>query len=124
MSIHPNLLSFIRDHVRSVWALELLLLLRAHADRAWTAEALVGELRASTAIVAAALEQFERGGLILAEDGGGYRYAPASDILRELCDGLEQIYRERPVAVINAIASPADRLQGLADAFKFKGDGK
>lgn len=124
LSIHPDLHSFIRDHVRSVWALELLLLLRRQPDRVWTAEALLGELRASTAIVAAALGQFERGGLVLADDGGAYRYAPASDILRDLCDGLEEIYRERPVAVINAIASPAERLQGLADAFKFKGDGK
>jgi hypothetical protein len=31
------------------------------------------------------------------------------------------MYRERPVTVINLISAPPDKLQELADAFKFRG---
>ena len=35
---------------------------------------------------------------------------------------LEAAYRQRPVSVINLIAAPPDPVQGLADAFKFRGE--
>jgi hypothetical protein len=44
--------------------------------------------------------------------------------LGRLCEALERAYRERPVAVINAIASPRDRMQSFADAFRLKDDPK
>ena len=47
--------------------------------------------------------------------------APA---LAKLCDELEETYRVRPVTVIRWIAAPAERLQSLADAFKFSGKSK
>jgi DNA-binding IclR family transcriptional regulator len=109
----------LREHVRSVWGVELLLLLRADPDRCWTPAELVRELRASTALVNDNLQRFVTSGLVVPDDGG-YRYAPASPVLEELCAQLESAYRERPVAVINMIARP-DPLQSLADAFKFRG---
>jgi hypothetical protein len=118
-----QLVSFIRESVRSVWALELLLLLRRTPDRLWTEEALVRELRASLPLVRDNLAVFETSGLVACE-AGGCRYAPASPVLAGLCDELERRYRESPVRLINAIASPKDKLQTLADAFKLKGDGK
>jgi len=118
----PDLQSFIRESVRSVWALELLLLMRRQPDRRWTATQLVGELRASTSLVTENLAGFERAGLVVGDDCDGHRFAPASPVLVKLCDELDQAYRERPVAVINAIASSKDKLQTLADAFKLKGD--
>jgi len=117
----PDLQSFIRESVRSVWALELLLLLRRQPDRRWTSDDLVKELRASTSLVSENLAGFERAGLVACEDGA-CRFAPASPVLVQLCDELDQAYRERPVAVINVIASSKDKLQTLADAFKLKGD--
>jgi hypothetical protein len=108
--------------VRSVWALELLLILKRDPARRWTREELVRELRASDALVRDNLEIFESIGLALPEDGR-YRYAPASPVLAALCDRLETVYRQKPVSVINAIAGSAkDRLQSLANAFKLRDD--
>lgn len=119
-----DLAAFVREHVRSVWALELLLVLKRDPERCWEAQALVGELRASMGLVNDNLHRFERGGLVVRDDDGCWRYAPASPILGELSDRLESAYRERPVAIVNLIAAPRDPLQSLADAFKFRGTDK
>jgi hypothetical protein len=116
--------AFVREHVRSVWALELLLAVKRDPDRRWPVEALVRELRASTSLVTDNLRDFERTGLAVRDDDGCYRYAPASPLLDELCGMLEEAYRQRPVAIINLIAKPRDALQSLADAFKFRGEGQ
>lgn len=117
----PELAAFVREHVRSVWALELLLLLRRDPGRRWTPPELVAELRASAGLVADNLERFERSGLAVRDEAGSFRYAPAAAVLDELCDRLETAYRERPVAIVNMIAAPRDPLQSLADAFKLRG---
>lgn len=124
MSVDQDLLGFIRENVRSVWALELLLLMRRSPDRAWKVEELLGELRASTGIVGDNLTRFERAGLVLGDEDGRYRFAPAAPALARLCDELDHAYRERSVAVINAIVTPPDRMQALADAFRIKRDPK
>ena len=118
----PDLAAFVREHVRSVWAVELLLVLKRDPERCWPAAALVGELRASTTLVKDNLQRFERSGLVLKDDRDCWRYAPASPVLDELAGKLEAAYRERPVSVINLIATSPDPVQGLADAFKFRGD--
>ena len=120
LTTDSDLLSFVREHVRSVWAVELLLLLRRVPERCWTPADLVRELRASTTLVNDNLRRFEQSGLV-APEADGFRYAPASPVLEALCGRLEAAYRERPVSVINMIARPADPLQSLADAFKFRG---
>ena len=52
----------------------------------------------------------------------GFAYAPASVGLDVLAGRLIAAYRERPVAVVNAIVSSRpDSLKNFADAFKFKG---
>lgn len=122
MSEQPELAAFVREHIRSVWAVELLLLLKRDPDRAWAAADLVRELRASNLLVNDNLQRFERGGLVMRDDGEVWRYAPAIPVLAGLADELEAAYRERPVTIINLIARPPDPVQGLADAFKFRGD--
>ncbi|RAK64402.1 hypothetical protein DJ019_14670 [Phenylobacterium kunshanense] len=106
--------------MRSVWAVELLLVLRRDADRAWSPEQLVAELRASINLVQDNLAAFERSGLAISGEGA-WRYAPASPVIDALAARLEAAYRERPVTIINLIARP-DPVQGLADAFKWRGD--
>ena len=118
-----DLLAFIRASVRSVWALELLLLMRRHADRRWSVEELVRELRASTMVVTDGLRDFETAGLVARGDGG-FAYAPASPVLAGLCDALAQAYAERPVTLVNAIVSRKDKMQSFADAFRLKDDPK
>lgn len=117
-----DLFGFIREQLHSVWALELLLLMRRAPERHWSQQELVSELRASPALVANNLATFERGGLVAADDEGHYQYCPASLLLAALCDQLDEAYRHRPVKVINAIVSPPDKLQTLADAFRIRGD--
>ena len=122
MSEQPELAAFVREHVRSVWAVELLLLLRRDPERGWAPADLVRELRASTLLVNDNLQRFERSGLAVREEGDQWRDAPAAPVLDELAGRLEAAYRERPITVINLIATPPDPVQGLADAFKFRGD--
>jgi hypothetical protein len=122
LSDAPDLHAFVREHLRSVWALELLLMLRRQPDRCWKPAELVAELRASGPLVGDNLAAFERSGLAVCDEAGCWRYAPAAPVLDELAARLERAYRERPVAIINLIAAPPDPIQGLADAFKWRGD--
>ncbi len=118
--ISADLLSFIRASIRSTWALELLLLMRKQAPRAAAPEELVLALRATTSLVNTCLDQLQTAGLVVREDDGRWRYAPAASTLDELTGQLEAAYAERPVTVINAImATPTDRLKSFADAFRF-----
>jgi hypothetical protein len=115
-----DFLEFLRSTVRTVWALELLILLRRTAPRAWSPEALVREMRASTLVVDESLKRLETAGL-LRRDTDGFSFAPVSPALGALADKLELRYRESPVRLINAIAAPSTtKLQTLADAFRLK----
>ena len=116
-----DLTDFLAASVPSVWALELLLFLRGHPDRAWSQDALVQELRSSRTVVQDALGAFEAAGLVRREEGGCL-YQPASPVLAELCDRLAGVYRERPVTVVNAITRPkTSSLDEFANAFRLKG---
>jgi hypothetical protein len=118
-----DLSAFVREHIRSVWALELLLLLRRDPDRCWAPADLVLELRASQMLVVDNLQRLEHAGLVVPDEAGCFRYAPVNPALAVVCDALDAAYRQRPVAIVNMIARSGS-LQSLADAFKFKGDGK
>lgn len=125
MPSEQDLVGFVREHIRSVWALELLLLLRQSPERSWTVAELVRELRGSTGLVIANLQAIQRSALATQDADGRYRFAPATAALEELCGLLASAYRERPVAIVNLIAQPRDPLQSLAEAFRFKrGDGE
>lgn len=121
MSFDHDFPDLIRTHLPSVWSLELLLVLRRGRDDGWTARELTDELRATLPIVTSALERFERSGLVAHDGQGRYRYAPASRLLEAFGATIERLYRERPVTVINLIVAPEDRIQQLADAFRFRG---
>ena len=115
----PGFLGLVRQHIHSVWSLELLLLMRSRAGEAWRAEALVRELRASTPLIAGCLAKLQESGLIANEDGA-WRFAPASPDLERFCEQLAVAYQTRPVALISMISAPS-QVQDLANAFKFKG---
>ncbi|HUZ66583.1 MAG TPA: hypothetical protein VMU56_02860 [Beijerinckiaceae bacterium] len=122
--MNQELLDFIKGSIRSVWALELLLLMRNGKEQIWTRETSAKEQRSNPNLTMELLAGFEAAGLVVRKNDG-YSYAPASPLLDELCAELERIYHERPVAVINAIVSSrTDRLQIFADAFRFRGEPK
>jgi len=121
VTVDHDVFQFVREHVRSVWALELMLRLKHDPERCWSVEDLVGDLRASHSLVADNLTAFEAAGLVVADDRGGFRYQPAAPVLAKGCDDLDAAYRTKSVTVIRWISAPTERLQSLADAFKFKG---
>lgn len=120
MSLEPDFPRMIRTYITSVWALELILLLRADASRWWRPKELSDEMRTTIQLVDTSLKHFRRLGLVATNDNGGYRFGPVSPLLRAFCEQLSDEFRERPVAVINLIAAPGDRIPQLAEAFRFK----
>ena len=124
-TLDQELADFIGASLGSVWALELLLLLRRTQPRHWTADELVAEMRASARLVAEALEGLERAGLVACDAVTGCVYAPASPVLDATCARLEAEYKSRPVAVVNAIVTaPKQTLQTFVDAFRVQGKGE
>lgn len=120
--LDDDLLTFIQGAIRSVWTLEVLLLLRRERDRTWDAPALARELRANERLVSDQLTTLEAAGLVSCDPACLYR--PASPVLDELADRLEAAWRERPGAVTKAImAAPNEKLQIFADAFRFRPGG-
>jgi hypothetical protein len=121
--LREDVLAFIRTTVKSVWSLELLLLLRRGAGRAWSADDLVREIRGSRAIVSQAVSGFIQAGLVRQEDSK-FWYGPAIPELDRLVEDLGTAYADRPTTVVNAIlTAPRDQLlQDFADAFKIKKD--
>lgn len=113
-----DLLAFIRRSIPSVWALDVLMLVQRAPTRSWSAGELVGELRASDGVILGVLDGFQRDGLVAKGEDGRFRFAPAADLLEELTVALAEAYAERPVAVINAIASTDAKLATLANAFR------
>lgn len=112
---------FARETIKSVWALELLLLLHRDAGRAWSSEELVRELRSSDAVINPCLDGLKAAGLVVAEPEGRFRYAAANPHLDAIAGELARIYAVRPMAIAKAIMrAPNEKLRIFSDAFKLK----
>ncbi len=119
--IADDVLAFIRASIRSVWSLELLVLMQSDSGTPWRTDRLVRELRASASVIAAGLAELGAAGLVADEGGGLYRFRPRTERLAELTARLVAAYSEMPMTVTNAILSaPNDKIQTFADAFLFK----
>ncbi len=117
--LEKDLTAFVGASIRSIWALEVLLLLRAR-DAPLAVEELVRALRGSRSLVEGCLTQLQAAGVTAREDDGRWRYRAASPELDQTVARLAAVYAERPFAVIDAIVStPNQRLKSFADAFRF-----
>jgi hypothetical protein len=115
--------TFLRAVIRSVWALELLLLLRKQRDRAWTVDALTRELRASDTAIRQALPNFRIAGLIQDEADETIRYTPATTQLDALVQEVASEYANRPFAILNEILAPREtNVEQFARAFRIRKD--
>ena len=76
-SSNDEILRFIASSFRSVWALELLLVLKSE-QRSWSHEELVATMRASELVVTRALAALEAAGLV-SNEGDKAQYMPVSD---------------------------------------------
>lgn len=114
-----DLASFIASSFRSVWALELLILLK-HEDRACTSDELVTLMRASPAVVDTAFQSLVAAGLA-DSDGNSATYMPVNDEVSSLVEQTEQLYRSRPDRVRRLIIASSNKgLTAFSDAFRLK----
>ncbi|WP_395623715.1 hypothetical protein [Sphingomonas daechungensis] len=121
MTVSKDLLRFIESSFRSVWALELLLVLKRD-PRAWTEAELVSSMRASELVVSNALESLVSAGLISVDPTGAV-YMPINDEVAVCVDQLEELYAARPDAVRRTIVSASGRsATAFADAFRLRKD--
>ena len=110
---------FVLTSIPSVPFLEAMLLLRSDAARAWDAAGVARRLYVGEAQSLALLHALGEAG-IASTNGGGYRYAPASEGLREAIDALAATYSVNLMGVTELIHSPIDkRALQLADAFRW-----
>jgi hypothetical protein len=127
--VPPEIARFLTAHIGSVEELELLLLLHRGRERAWTAEEAARALYANPQSIARRLAKLHRSGLVASADAPGasgasaasaaFRFAPADPELSTLVDRLDDVYRERRVAVITLLASqPLENIRAFADAFR------
>jgi hypothetical protein len=120
----PELQKFIEREIDSVAHLEALLLVRADASRAWSADEVARSLYLSPEVCTALLRELVSHGFLAATDGGEvrFRYQPASQETEPLVHDLAELYRERRVTIVTLIYSkPISRVQTFADAFRLRG---
>ncbi len=112
---------FIRQRIKSVWALEVLLHLREKSGPE-TAEALVRDLRSSPVIIEEVLASLFAGKLLAKQADGCHLFQPATPALAALVERLAEGYRDFPVAVIQVIYAQASEIEKFANAFRLRKD--
>lgn len=123
MSSEQELAKFIRSTFRSVWALELALLMAGEAERGWTRNELVAALRASDLIVARSLDELTAAGVIVVDGDDRACFRPASEQIRRLLDDVGTLYARSPDKVRRIIvAAGTGGLTAFADAFRIRKD--
>jgi hypothetical protein len=121
--VSPEIARFLTAHIDSVEELELLLLLRRGRERAWNAEEAARALYANPQSIARRLARLQRSELLALDEPAAtppvFRYAPTDRDVCALVGRLDEVYRERRVAVITFLASqPLENIRAFADAFR------
>lgn len=110
----------IAEHIHSVEQLEVLLLLRAAPEKAWTAAEVARALVSQPDTAETRLTDLEQRRLIRLTDSG-WRYDPGPRE-REVSE-LAEAYNTRRVAVVGLIFSkPSDSVTSFSDAFRLRRD--
>lgn len=122
-TITDLLRGFIARYIRTVGALEVLLLLHRRPDCAQTPDDIARELRGSVAAIAEYLNYFARAKILSEPEPGHYCYLRRNGPIDEAVDQLAAAYAERPVSIVDLIYAERNRsVRLLADAFKLKKD--
>jgi hypothetical protein len=123
MASNEEISDFVRTTFRSVWALELLILLRQNGGRTLTTEEMVAALRGSELVVTQSVGMLAAAGLILADPEGAATYAAASAETEALVAETERLYARSPNAVRRMIVAAANPgASAFADAFRLRKD--
>jgi DNA-binding MarR family transcriptional regulator len=110
--------TFVNKYITSVEQIEVLLILFANPDRAWTIHEISAILRSSPHSITSRLHALEHAGLARAESDG-YRYASRGKS-HEMVEMLQEEYGARRFSVIELVFSRPDAARSFADAFRFK----
>jgi hypothetical protein len=124
--IPDDIAAFVTERISSVAELEGLLILRQDAQTKWRSQDLAGRLYIKEKEADELLRSLCETGLAARDSGEQpfYCYRPASEDLEFTVSRLAQIYATHLVPVTELIHSrPRQRVQGFADAFKFRKDG-
>jgi hypothetical protein len=105
--LEPDVETFIRNNVPTIWVLEVLLALRDEAPTAVARDALVQQLRATPVLIKRCLAHLARSGLIEV-DATGARFAPHTPELEAICLKLAEANAQTPIAVRDAIIRASD----------------
>lgn len=114
---------FILLAIPSVPYLEALLLLRGAPQLSWDAQQVARRLYLSDKAAQSLLDQLYAAGVVTAGSvvGGTFCYAPQTEHMRTMIDGLAHIYSRNLIEVSNLIHSKSNmKAQQFADAFVFR----
>ena len=112
---------FLHQHIDSVEQLEVLLLLWRSPERGWTSDDVATTIYSHPTSVVRRLALLLGQGLLREREPGCYQYAPRTAELHAAVSHLDQMYRERRVAVITLIASkPIQNVRAFSDAFRIR----
>jgi DNA-binding transcriptional ArsR family regulator len=108
--VEEDIIAFIRAHLGSLYALDLLLLIKRDRNRSWQPGELVRELRSSQTAVAEALSRLVQAELVTEKPPGSYRFAPTSPERERLASEIERVYTSKPIRSVEAIATAGSKV--------------
>jgi hypothetical protein len=110
---------FLQDSFRSVWSLELLVLLHGQPDRVWTDDQLIAELRSSEVVIQQGISDLLAAGLIVTVADNQVQYSPVSRDLDAIVPRVAEAYRVEPSKVRRLIVQrPSEKLRNFSEAFR------
>ncbi len=117
--------AFVAANIKSVADLEVVMLLRDHRDRCWTANAVGKRLATNRDMAAMQLNKLRDRELLISTNEAAeesYQFQPAPH-LEAVVEELATLYRQRPVRVIAEIyTEPVDSVRTFADSFRLRKD--
>jgi hypothetical protein len=115
---------FIFQYIDDVDQLEILRLLGELPQREWTSGDMAGAIQSTPQTVVVHLQTLQSRGLLSTETREGVVYCrshPATAELEFQLKRLLQVYRERPVTMINVVyARATEAIKSFADAFRIR----
>ena len=120
-ALRQDVRQFLHQNIESVEQLEVLLLLWRMPERGWTSDEVATAIYSHPSSVVRRLAMLLGQGLLREREPGCFQYAPRTAHLHSAVTHLDQMYRERRVAVIALIASkPIENVRAFSDAFRIR----
>lgn len=126
----PTVVALLHRALPSMVHIESLLLLARVAPAPSSRHTIAAEVRASPALVAAALADLETARLVASVPGTEppeHRFAPGHDADVQAVAALRDVYERKPVTLIRAMyerPAPPSAAQAFADAFRVRPPGE